>query len=289
MAGRILKGILFLLFFQFMCESLVCGAGLSQRTTGNGCPICKLLKTLVNKQKDLEKKIDLLLGAKANCSSVNQKDCADVYSCGQTVSGVYTINPDGQQPFDVYCDQTTAGGGWTVFQKRLDGSVDFYRGWNDYKTGFGHLNGEYWLGLDKLHGLTTNNNKRYKLRVDLEDTTGNTAYAEYGYFAVSSEQSKYQMSLGTYYGTAGDSLSRHKSRPFSTKDRDNDSWGDHCAVKFHGAWWYGACHSSNLNGRYLLGAHSSYADGVNWHAWKGYHYSAKRAEMKIRPDDWIPS
>ena len=136
--------------------------------------------------------------------SVSQKDCADIYNCGQKASGVYTIHSEGssegQPPFDVYCDQATAGGGWTVFQKRLDGSVDFYRGWNDYKVGFGHLNGEYWLGLDKLNKLTTLNNKRYKLRVDLEDTVGNTAYAQYDYFAVSSEQSMYQMSLGSYSG-----------------------------------------------------------------------------------------
>ena len=97
----------------------------------------------------------------------------------------------------MFCDQTTAGGGWTVFQKRLDGSVDFYRGWAEYKNGFGNLNGEFWLGLDKIHRLTKTKNR---LRVDLEDTTGKTAYAEYDMFAVTSERTKYQLSLGTYSG-----------------------------------------------------------------------------------------
>ena len=97
----------------------------------------------------------------------------------------------------MFCDQTTAGGGWTVFQKRLDGSVDFYRGWSDYKNGFGNLNGEFWLGLDKINRLTKT---KSRLRVDLEDTTGETAYAEYDMFAVTSGRTKYQLSLGTYSG-----------------------------------------------------------------------------------------
>jgi len=88
-------------------------------------------------------------------------------------------------------------------------------------------------------------------------------------------------------GSAGDSLSYHKSFPFSTKDRDNDVYGGNCAVSFHGAWWYGACHNSNLNGGYFHGTHASNANGVNWETWKGDNYSAKRAEMKIRPVDWI--
>ncbi|CAH3018812.1 unnamed protein product [Porites evermanni] len=211
----------------------------------------------------------------------HHKNCAELYKSGERANGVYTIDPDGSGPFDVFCDQTTAGGGWIVLQKRLDGSVDFYRGWTDYKVGFGNLNGELWLGLDKINRLTKTGNR---LRVDLEDTTGKAVYAEYDMFAVTSERTKYKLSLGTYSGTAGDSLSAHRGLPFTTKDQDNDRHKTvNCAVSHKGGWWYGSCHSSNLNGLYLHGQHSSHADGVNWFAWKGYKYSAKRAEMKIRP------
>ena len=86
-----------------------------------------------------------------------------------------------------------------------------------------------------------------------------------------------------FSGTAGDSLSYHRGAPFSTKDKDNDQNSRNCAVVYKGAWWYVSCHKSNLNGFYHHGQHSSFADGVNWKYWKGYYYSAKRAEMKIRP------
>lgn len=84
-------------------------------------------------------------------------------------------------------------------------------------------------------------------------------------------------------GTAGDSLTIQKGMPFTTKDSDNDHHKQNCAVLFKGAWWYNACHQSNLNGYYYLGKHKSYADGVNWYHWMGYHYSLKKTEMKIRP------
>ena len=127
------------------------------------------------------------------------KSCADLYNAGKTSSGVYTIDPDGSGAFDMFCDQTTAGGGWTVFQKRIDGSIDFYRDWADYKKGFGNLNGEFWLGLDKIHRLT--NSDTSKLRVDLEDWEGETRFAEYDTFAIGDEASKYRLSLGSYSGT----------------------------------------------------------------------------------------
>ena len=97
-----------------------------------------------------------------------KRNCAEIYkSAGKPTDGVNTIKPDELPAFDVFCDQTTDGGGWTVFQKRLNGSVDFYRYWNDYKRGFGDLNSEFWLRLDKIHRLTSYNNNT--LRVDLEE------------------------------------------------------------------------------------------------------------------------
>jgi len=109
---------------------------------------------------------------------------------------VYKIEPDGLGAFEVFCDQKTAGGGWTVFQERYDGSVDFFRGWDDYKRGFGNLTGEFWLGLDKIHRLTVSSIN--KLRVDLENVRGYILFAEYSSFAVANETEKYQLSLGKY-------------------------------------------------------------------------------------------
>jgi len=218
------------------------------------------------------------------------RNCSEIYKSGERKDGVYTIKPDNLPAFDVFCEQTTAGGGWTVFQKRLDGSVDFFLDWSDYKVGFGDLNGEFWLGLDKIHRLTSDDNSM--LRVDLEDFEGNTAYAEYNKFGVMSENDKYKLKLGSYSGNANDSLSHHDDQPFSTKDQDNDQHTNgqqevHCARRFHGAWWYSSpCHQSNLNGKYHQTNPSPFGDGVNWRDWKGHRYSLKKTEMKTRPEDF---
>ena len=135
------------------------------------------------------------------------KNCADTYKAEERKSGIYKINPDGSEVIDVVCDQTTAGGGWLVFQKRLDGSVDFYRNWTEYKRGYGNLTGEFWLGLDNLHRLTSSG--KYKLRVDLEDFAGNAYYAEYGLFKVGTEEEKYKLSVGNYSGLIWHHFSLH--------------------------------------------------------------------------------
>jgi len=213
-------------------------------------------------------------------------DCQDALAQGQTASGVYIIKPDNQFAFQAYCDMDTDGGGWTVFQRREDGSVDFYRYWTDYQQGFGNLSGEFWLGLDKIHHLTST---ATQLRVDLQDFEGNSRYAQYSSFSVGDSASNYTLSVSGYNGTAGDSLAEnihgfvHNGQQFSTRDQDNDARSyEHCAQLYKGGWWYAFCHTSNLNGVYHGGSHSSYADGVNWYTWRGYNYSLKFTEMKLR-------
>lgn len=192
---------------------------------------------------------------------------------------MYTVNPDGKGQFRVYCDMHTDGGGWTLFQRRQDGSVNFYRDWNEYKSGFGRLSAEFWLGNDKIHRLTTS--RLSTLRVDLEDWSGVKAHAKYSKFSIGDEQSKYRLKVRSYSGTAGDSLDWHNNMAFTTRDRDNDKEkNENCAVTYTGAWWYNKCEDSNLNGKYL-GQKRGY-QGTRWNSFRS-SLSLKFIEMKLRP------
>ena len=90
--------------------------------------------------------------------------------------------------------------------------------------------------------------------------------------------------IAVYLLFTGNSLLRKAGQhPFSTRDQDNDLSERSCAVTYKGAWWYDDCHRANLNGAYLRGNHSSYADGVEWLGFTGHYYSLRFTEMKIRP------
>ncbi|XP_019644814.1 PREDICTED: microfibril-associated glycoprotein 4-like [Branchiostoma belcheri] len=215
-------------------------------------------------------------------------DCAAVKAAGHTTSGVYTLGPP-LSGVEVYCDMDTAGGGWTVIQRRIDGSVPFDLTWEDYKHGFGNKNGEYWLGNEIIHRLTTL--KDFRLRIDMMDWEENERYAEYGIFRVLDDASNmYRLAISGYSGTAGDSMIGsypNNGQLFSTVDRDNDvhSWR-HCSqVCGHGGWWYRDCGRSFLNGRYLgnCGNSCPREQGVVWYHWRGPYYSLKSVSMKIRP------
>ncbi|XP_053197643.1 microfibril-associated glycoprotein 4-like [Scomber japonicus] len=213
-------------------------------------------------------------------------DCSDIHNNDNSqLSGVYTIYPIGAtSAVQVYCDMDSAGGGWTVFQRRMDGSVNFYRPWDHYKKGFGNAAGEYWLGLESLFHLTQSRN--IELRVDMEDFSGNKAFARYSSFSIESETYGYRLHVSGFTdGGAGDGLLFHNGQKFSTFDKDQDSNSSvNCARKFLGAFWYNACLSTNPNGVYRWGADATiHALGVEWYHWKGDNYSLKTISMKIRP------
>ncbi|XP_065107270.1 tenascin isoform X2 [Paramisgurnus dabryanus] len=209
----------------------------------------------------------------------NPTDCSQTLLNGDTSSGPYTvyITGDEKQPVRTYCDMKTDEGGWMVFLRRQNGKTDFYRNWRNYSAGFGDINDEFWLGLSNLHKITSNG--QYELRVDLRDGQ-ETVFAHYDRFYVGEPRSRYKVQIGAYSGTAGDSLSYHNNRPFSTYDNDNDIAVTNCALSYKGAFWYKNCHRVNLMGRYGDDSHSR---GINWFHWKGHEHSIPFAEMKIRP------
>uniref|UniRef100_A0A1A8REZ6 Tenascin C n=1 Tax=Nothobranchius rachovii TaxID=451742 RepID=A0A1A8REZ6_9TELE len=210
------------------------------------------------------------------------RDCSQALLNGDTSSGLYTIylGGDDNQPLQVYCDMSSDGGGWIVFLRRQSGKLEFFRNWKNYTAGFGDMNDEFWLGLSNLHKISSGG--QYELRVDLRDK-GETAYAQYDKFSVSEPRTRYKVHVGGYSGTAGDSMTYHHGRPFSTYDHDNDIAVTNCALSYKGAFWYKNCHRVNLMGRYGDNSHSK---GVNWFHWKGHEHSIEFAEMKIRPSNF---
>ncbi|XP_070407741.1 tenascin-N [Nothobranchius furzeri] len=212
-------------------------------------------------------------------------ECSQELLNGALESGEVDIYPQGKEgrAARVYCDMETDGGGWTVFQRRMNGKTDFYRTWDDYKAGFGNLSEEFWLGNELLHNLTSMG--PVSLRVDM--TSGNdTAYAHYASFSMASEEKNYTLTVSGYTGTAGDSMKYHNGRPFSARDKEPDPLGIHCARAYMGGWWYKNCYKANLNGVY--GSNSN-NQGVVWIDWKGKDSSIPLTEMKFRPSRFSPA
>ncbi|XP_035683824.1 neurogenic locus notch homolog protein 1-like isoform X1 [Branchiostoma floridae] len=232
-------------------------------------------------------------GANCETSESSYRDCAEIYKNWTQTSGVYYITPQGApKAILVYCDMTTAGGGWTVFQRRVDGAVTFYRNWTEYQHGFGNIDGDYWLGNDNIHMLTSQGH--YILRVDLSDWEGNSVWAQYNNFTVEDEEHKYRLHLGAYSGSAGDALtnarpvySNHNNMYFSTYDQNNDKatrqWN--CAKRWQSGWWYNNCYDAHLNGVYHHSCSYKEWDGIIWLQWKD-KLSLRTVSLKMRPADF---
>lgn len=117
--------------------------------------------------------------------------------------------------FYIYCENIEDDGNWIVIQNRFNGDINFFRSWNEYKDGFGNIGSEFWLGLEKIHELTSDSLN--ELKIIIEDFNGEKRTATYGGFAIASEAEGYAMNvLGKYSGDAGDALKYHAGMKFST-------------------------------------------------------------------------
>ncbi|XP_044077761.1 fibrinogen like 1B [Siniperca chuatsi] len=229
---------------------------------------------------------------------VHDKDCSELFDRLRPPSGFYRIRPKShQEPVLVYCDMED-GGGWTVFQRRRHGKVDFNRDWVDYRDGFGDFklwNDEFWLGNEHIYSLLSEG--RNLVKIDLMDWEGQRNYAFYENFRITDEADKYRLQYELYSGQAGDALTggggmvEHWSTclsgmQFSTRDQDNDRYlQGSCAQENKAGWWFNRCHAANLNGKfYRTGKYKGqYDNGVVWGTWKGLWYSLRHTTMKVRP------
>ena len=207
------------------------------------------------------------------------KSCCDlrIYPPARVPSGVYKMSMGTFGTAKVYCDMTTADGGWIVIQRnRKDSPVSFNRNWREYVDGFGGLCAEFWYGLESLYQLTKSG--QWEMRVDFTKEDGSLSYIHYNQFKVGSASEEYKLTVGGYTGGDGDYFTAGNEpangRMFTTLDNDNDLWSNNCATnfRFRSGWWYHSCFDINPN---LQPPQYDYPN------------IAVNIEVKIRPKDCI--
>ncbi|XP_052763809.1 angiopoietin-related protein 7-like [Mya arenaria] len=214
-----------LLLIAGACAAQSCVVNVGSETVTQSTHLSRV-ESVERRVTNIEEELERLKGSgneetTDSCEKSILTGCDAIYKSGKREDGIYTISPDDRCPFDVFCDMTN--GGWTVIQKRFDGSVDFYRPWTSYVNGFGNLSGEHWLGLEKIHRLSSQPVEIYFNMTRTADQR--IDYAHYTYFTVQDAKTKYTMWTNSdgYEGTLSNTLfTYHNGMMFSTYDQDHD-------------------------------------------------------------------
>ncbi|XP_076807123.1 microfibril-associated glycoprotein 4-like isoform X2 [Clavelina lepadiformis] len=242
---------------------------------GESCALGSLGTDIVTKLAKIEGLLTPPSTTTMATTIVTTTTTSSITSCTTSSSnGPHNLTSD----VEVYCED-----GWTIFQRRIDGSVDFGRRWDDYANGFSQIDGEFWLGLDNIHEMTRGGGCR--LQIELWDFDGNQRHANYSSFSIESTENLYRLRVSGYNGNAGDSLTYSNGHPFSTEDSEYDSSGANCATRYGGSqgWWFRGCAQSYLNGVWMRQSSGSW-HGIIWYSWKGFDEPLKETKMKLRCD-----
>ncbi|KAH8329456.1 hypothetical protein KR074_010918 [Drosophila pseudoananassae] len=202
--------------------------------------------------------------------------------CPYVGNGIFHIKLPEVEAFKAPCNAPR----WMIIQRRMDGSVNFNRTWNEYKEGFGKITGEFFIGLEKLHLITQS--RPHELKILMGDLHGNTAFAQYDEFKIGNEEHSYALEiLGNFSGNAGDSLHNNKNMNFSTFDNDNDMIVEvNCGRAYAAGWWFNRCSGSSLNGVFNRdGQTKNVVRRVYWNTWKPNKISLTFVQMMIRPKE----
>ena len=222
------------------------------------------------------------------------KDCYDLkcYRVSKAKDGPHIIYPDTPTLINlqVSCDQETDGGGWIIYMRRLDGTVDFTRNWAAYKYGFGK-NGdnmtELWLGNENIYQvLQTYGTTECELRMEVDAFDETNRWLVAINFRMNNESDQYTLNWDNVTGPYPELYANwnyHKFLEFRTIDSENQQ----CVGKvgalhdMNGGWWYGSCAKIFLTGEYVDEEVETYKSIMVWDfKWK---YSLKRARMMVRP------
>ncbi|XP_037940700.1 angiopoietin-related protein 1-like [Teleopsis dalmanni] len=174
------------------------------------------------------------------------KTCAEATQITKS-SGVYEIQlPNLKTPLLVYCDEFEGVNDWLTIHRRIDDSINFFRDWETYKEGFGNIFTNYFIGLDNLYALTSN--QIQELLIVMVDIYDISYIARYDSFGIGNEVDKYRLNLlGSFRGNVTDQFSYHINQKFSTYDEDNDLYPTHCALYHETAGWANNCFQNDFN------------------------------------------
>ncbi|KAL1404774.1 hypothetical protein pipiens_005231 [Culex pipiens pipiens] len=221
---------------------------------GDKTPQNGSFEMLENRLADVENSIINLLNQRLMLEQLLSKQTKNriIQGCDEVdSSGRYRLRLP-STTFGVICDARSFDGGWLVIQQRLSGKLSFDRDWDGYRDGFGIVGSasDFWLGLEKIHQITSGGD--FELAVELRNEFGTYGFALHSAFNVAGEDELYRLTCsGTEAGNLDGRMGAGHGELFTTRDLDFDKLEDvNCGQVYGSGWWFYDCNNVNLNGPY---------------------------------------